>query len=44
VVVAAGTVALFVGPSGSWLAAGIGVFLAVAGYAIATGKRLFVLS
>jgi len=43
-VVAAGVVALFVGPSGAWLAAGIGVFIAVVGYAIATGRRLFALS
>jgi membrane protein YdbS with pleckstrin-like domain len=42
VVVVAGIVALFVGPSGAWLAAGIGLFLAVVGYAIATAKRLSV--
>ncbi len=34
--VTAGIVALFVGPSGAWLVAGIGVFLAVVGYALAT--------
>ena len=39
-VVAGGIVALFVGPSGAWLAAGIGLSIAVAGYAAATGKRL----
>ncbi len=39
-VVTAGIVALFVGPSAAWLAAGIGLFLGVAGYAAATGKRL----
>ncbi len=39
-VVIAGVVALFVGPSGAWLAAGIGLFIAVVGYAIATGNRV----
>jgi hypothetical protein len=39
-VVTAGVVAAFVGPSAAWLAAGIGLFIAVAGYAAATGKRL----
>lgn len=39
-VITAGTVALFVGPSAAWLAAGIGLCIAVAGYAAATGKRL----
>jgi hypothetical protein len=39
-VVTAGTVALFVGPSAAWLAAGIGLLIAVAGYAAATGKRM----
>ena len=39
-VVTAGVVALFVGPSGAWLAAGIGLFIAVVGYAIATGGRV----
>jgi len=29
-----GTVALFVGPSGAWLAAGIGLFVAVVGFAL----------
>ena len=38
-VVTAGMVAAFVGPSAAWLAAGIGLFIAVAGYAAATGKR-----
>jgi len=38
--VTAGVVALFVGPSGAWLAAGIGLFVAIVGYAIATGDRL----
>ena len=36
-VVVAGIVALFVGPSAAWLAAGIGVFVGVAGYAAANG-------
>ncbi len=35
-VVTAGIVALFVGPSGAWLAAGIGLSVAVAGYAAVT--------
>ncbi len=39
-VVTGGVVAAFVGPSAAWLAAGIGLFIAVAGYAVATGKRL----
>ncbi len=39
-VVTAGIVALFVGPSAAWLAAGIGLLVAVAGYAAATGRRL----
>jgi hypothetical protein len=39
-VVTGGVVALFVGPSAAWLAAGIGLCIAVAGYAAATGKRL----
>jgi hypothetical protein len=34
VVITAGIVALFVGPSGAWLVAGIGVFLAVVGHAV----------
>ena len=38
-VVVAGVVALFVGPSGAWLAAGIGLSIAIVGYAIATGNR-----
>ncbi|MBV8942705.1 MAG: hypothetical protein JO321_07715 [Solirubrobacterales bacterium] len=40
VVVTGGIVAAFVGPSGAWLAAGIGLFIGVVGYAAATGKRL----
>ena len=36
VVITAGIVALFVGPSGAWLVAGIGLFLAVVGHAIAS--------
>ncbi|MBV9165105.1 MAG: hypothetical protein JO342_03025 [Solirubrobacterales bacterium] len=40
VVVTGGIVAAFVGPSGAWLAAGIGLFIGVLGYAAATGKRL----
>ena len=39
-VVTGGVVAAFVGPSAAWLAAGITLFVAVAGYAVATGKRL----
>ena len=39
-VVIAGVVALFVGPSGAWLAAGIGLFIAIVGHAITTGNRL----
>jgi len=38
-VVTAGIVALFVGPSGAWLAAGIGLFIGVVVYAAMTGKR-----
>jgi hypothetical protein len=37
VVIVAGVVAAFVGPSGAWLAAGIGLFVAVEGYALTTG-------
>ena len=37
--VIAGMVALFVGPSGAWLVAGIGLFIGVVGYAVATGRR-----
>jgi len=40
VVIAGGVVAAFVGPSAAWLAAGIGLFVAVIGYAVLTGKRL----
>jgi hypothetical protein len=36
VAVIAGVIAAFVGPSGAWLAAGIGLFIAVVGYAAAT--------
>jgi hypothetical protein len=39
VVVIAGIVAAFAGPSPAWLAAGTGLFVAVEGYAIATGYR-----
>ena len=38
-VVVAGMVALFVGPSAAWLAAGIGLFIAVVGYAAADTLR-----
>jgi hypothetical protein len=38
-VITGGIVAAFVGPSAAWLAAGIGMFMAVAGYAVATAKR-----
>ncbi len=34
-----GVVAAFVGPSGAWLAAGIGLFVAVVGYAAADASR-----
>jgi hypothetical protein len=37
-VVITGMVALFVGPSGAWLAAGIGIFIAIVGYAVARAK------
>jgi len=39
-VVIGGGVALFVGPSAAWLAAGISLFVGVAVYAAATAKRL----
>ena len=39
-VVIGGGVALFVGPSAAWLAAGISMFVGVAVYAAATAKRL----
>jgi hypothetical protein len=39
VVIVAGTVAAYVGPSAAWLAAGVGLFAAVEGYAVATGYR-----
>jgi hypothetical protein len=38
-VVTAGVVAAFVGPSRAWLAAGIGVFIAVVGYGVADARR-----
>jgi hypothetical protein len=38
IIVPAGMVALFVGPSGAWLAAGIGWFIAVIAFAVARGK------
>ena len=40
VVVIAGVVAAFVGPSGAWLAAGVGLFIAVLVYAAVTGTQL----
>jgi hypothetical protein len=40
VVVIGGFVALFVGPSGSWLAAGIGLTAGVVGYALISGRHL----
>ncbi|MBO0866642.1 MAG: GNAT family N-acetyltransferase [Mycobacterium sp.] len=39
-VVIGGIVAAFVGPSAAWLAAGIGLFLGVVAYAVATGNRM----
>jgi hypothetical protein len=36
VVITAGIVALFVGPSAAWLAAGIGLFIAIVGHSVAT--------
>lgn len=38
IIVAAGMIALFVGPSGAWLAAGIGWFIAVIGFTVAREK------
>jgi hypothetical protein len=38
-VVIAGVVAAFAGPSGAWLAAGIGLFIALVGYAVADALR-----
>jgi hypothetical protein len=38
IIVAAGMIALFVGPSGAWLAAGIGWFIAVIGFAVVRAK------
>ena len=37
-VVVAGVVAAFVGPSGAWLAAGIGLFIAVVGYTVVASE------
>lgn len=42
VVVTAGIVAAFVGPSGAWLTAGIGLFIGVVGYAVATGGKQWI--
>ena len=41
VVITAGIVALFVGPSAAWLVAGIGLFLAIVGHSIATAMLRF---
>jgi hypothetical protein len=38
-VVIGGIVALFVGPSGAWLAAGVGLFAGVVGFALTSGRR-----
>jgi hypothetical protein len=38
-VVIAGIVALFVGPSPAWLAAGVGLFVGVVGYAAVTERK-----
>jgi hypothetical protein len=38
-VVTGGIVALFVGPSGAWLAAGAGLFAGVVGFAVTSGRR-----
>jgi hypothetical protein len=38
-VVVTGVVAAFAGPSGAWLAAGIGLFIGMAGYAAADSMR-----
>lgn len=40
ILVAAGMIALFVGPSGAWLAAGIGIFIAILSFAVARAKLL----
>lgn len=40
IAVIAGMVALFVGPSGAWLAAGIGLFIAILAFAITRAKLL----
>lgn len=40
IAVIAGMIALFVGPSGAWLAAGIGLFIAILSFAIARAKLL----
>jgi hypothetical protein len=42
-VVIAGIVALFVGPSAAWLAAGAGLFLGVVGFALTGGRRSSIL-
>jgi hypothetical protein len=41
-VVIGGFVALFVGPSGAWLAAGAGLSICLTGFALATGRRSMV--
>jgi hypothetical protein len=38
-VVITGVVAAFAGPSGAWLAAGVGLFVAMVGYAVADASR-----
>jgi hypothetical protein len=38
-VVITGVVAAFAGPSGAWLAAGIGLFIALVGYGVADASR-----
>jgi hypothetical protein len=38
IVVTAGMIALFAGPSGAWLVAGIGIFVAIAAFALARAK------
>ena len=40
IAVITGMIALFVGPSGAWLAAGIGLFIAILSFAIARAKLL----
>jgi hypothetical protein len=41
-VVTGGIVALFMGPSGAWLAAGLGLFTGVVGFALTSGRRNWV--